>query len=172
MGLTREIGMEYGSTRVPAAVSASLRSSGREGESPRFDRDAWRADVLGRPGGTAAVSAQRSHPRSSVGDPRRAAATLSSPVVGPYTGWTAERHPQPVSLRFVGSGIRDLTIGERQAAQWVPVRDGKGSGSARGAEVIVSWTDARELEGRLVRGRGRRAKTVRFVAEHRFRRFA
>ncbi len=100
------------------------------------------------------------------------APTWTAPVVGPYTGWTTERNPRPVSFRFVGGGIRDLVVGQRQAAQWIPIRDGKGEAPARGGEASVRWTGSHAVEGRVARGRGRKAEIAHFVAEHRFRSLA
>jgi hypothetical protein len=97
-------------------------------------------------------------------------AGAAKPVAGTYRGLTGGRVPQPVEFRFLGSGIRDLTVGDRLVARWIPV-------GARGATAIVgqariklAWSGEREVSGWIQRGRGSKVERVSFSAAHRFAR--
>ena len=79
---------------------------------------------------------------------------------------------QQVSFRYLGGGIRDLTIGGDVVASWVPVTAGGAVADdpEAGTEVRAMWSDDRRLDGWVRWSRpGRPPGEVRFVARHRFR---
>jgi hypothetical protein len=116
--------------------------------------------------GAAAVSARKAISGS------RGASTVPAPAPGRYVGQVDGPMRQPVSMRYLGGGIRDLTIGGEVVAAWVPVVAGGAVADdpESGTEVRAMWSDDRRLDG-WVRWRrpGRAPGEVRFVARHRFR---
>jgi hypothetical protein len=133
--------------RRPAAVSASKA-----------------AVETARNRSAAATSARETLPRG----PLETGAGAARPVSGEYRGMTGGRFPEAVEFRFLGSGIRDLTVGGRLAARWVPVGSQGGSAIVGSTRVKLAWTGEREVSGWIQRGRGSRTERVRFTAAHRF----
>ena len=133
--------------RRPAAVSASKAAV---------------ATSRSRP--AAATSARESLPRAAPG------AGTARPVAGEYRGMTGGRFPEAVEFRFLGSGIRDLTVGGRLVARWIPVGPQGGSAIVGSTRVKLAWTGEREVSGWIQRGRGSRSERARFTAAHRFAR--
>jgi hypothetical protein len=78
---------------------------------------------------------------------------------------------QRVSFRYLGGGIRDLAIGDRLVASWVPVAAGGAVADIpeTGTEVRAMWSDDRRLDGWVRWRKGPRVEELRFVAQHRFR---
>lgn len=109
----------------------------------------------------AAISASSTLARRPV----RGTATAAS---GRYSGWTQERVPRAVSFRFLGRGIRDLRLGERLAAQWLPADGPELRQNVRGATIAVKWDGPRSVSGSVARRRSGRLETVRFTAAHDF----
>ena len=99
--------------------------------------------------------------------------TVPTPTPGPYAGQVDGPLRQAVSFRFLGGGIRDLTVGGELIARWVPVSAGGAVADDpdTGTEIRAMWSDDRRLDGWVRRppGRGRASGELRFVARHRFR---
>ena len=144
-------------SRTPAAVSASKAAQ-------EIERIGWQTGAR-EARGSVAVSAR------DVAPPTRVRA--EGPVAGHYVGQTDEALPRHVEFRFLGTGIRDLTIDGRLVVRWIPVAGPDARGSAGDADVLLSWIGSRQVNGKYVRrGRRRRAEVLRFTATHRFRTFA
>jgi len=91
------------------------------------------------------------------------------PVPGRYFGWSDGPGAQQITFRYLGGGIRDVTIGGNVVARWVPVTHGSGKVLAGSTRIRFRWRGGHRVEGMIQRGRGRRTQTRRFTAEHRFR---
>ena len=118
----------------------------------------------------AAVSASRTMAAPTRDRPAVSGVGTVAPVAGVYRGMTSGRFPQAVEFRFLGSGIRDLTVDGRLAARWIPVgRDG-GSAIVGSTRIKLVWSGDREVSGWLQRGRGSKVERIRFSATHRFAR--
>jgi len=113
----------------------------------------------------AAVSSRRAIPG------HHGRATLPTPAPGRYVGQVDGPLRQQVSFRYLGGGIRDLTIGEEVVARWIPVAAGGAVADdpENGTEVRAMWSGDRRLDGWVRRRHGRMTGEFRFVAQHRFR---
>lgn len=94
--------------------------------------------------------------------PRHAPSAAS----GRYHGWTNERVPRAVSFRFLGRGIRDLQVGDRLAARWLPVDGPEVRENVRGATVALKWDTPHSVTGSVARRRAGRLESVRFTVAH------
>jgi hypothetical protein len=128
--------------------------------------------LAGRPAAISASKAVAALPRDerATGRPPLGRQRNVTAVAGPYEGMTAGPVPEPVEFRFLGGGIRDLTVGGRLVARWVPVGAQGASAIAGSTRVKLAWSREREVTGWIQRGRGSRTATARFSATHRFAR--
>jgi hypothetical protein len=96
--------------------------------------------------------------------------TVPTPTPGRYVGQVDGPARQRVTFRYLGGGIRDLTIGDEVVARWIPVTAGGAVADdpQTGTEIRAMWSDDRRLDG-WIRRRGPGAGELRFVAQHRFR---
>jgi hypothetical protein len=159
-------------TRIrPAAVSgSSTRERERDLEhEAEVERIGWDTGPTRRRTGPAAVSASERRNRfESTATPRSGGA-----IAGRYFGETHEPIPRTVEFRFLGTGIRDLFVGGRMIAQWIPVAATDGRAMVNGTDIRLTWTGPRTVSGALVRRRrGGRSEVLHFTADQQFRRFA
>jgi hypothetical protein len=155
----------------PAAVSgSSTREREHELEhEAEVERIGWDTGPTRRRTGPAAVSATEGRNRfeSAAGARSRGA------VAGRYFGETHEPIPRGVQFRFLGTGIRDLFVGDRMIARWIPVAAADGRAMVNGTDIRLTWTGPRTVSGALVRRRrGGRSEVLHFTADQQFRRFA
>lgn len=99
---------------------------------------------------------------------RRRDRVAGAPVPGTYIGVTEGPAADEVTFRFLGTGVRDLAVGGRIVAQWVPIARGVGTAFAGSARIRLRWVGDIAVEGAIQRGRGRRTEESRFSARHRF----
>ena len=111
----------------------------------------------------AAVSASRAASEAPRSLPRTAA-----PNAGTYLGMTDERFPRTVHFRYLGRGIRDLTVDERLVARWIPVGSEGGSAIVGPWRIKLSWSGEGAVSGWIQRGRGAKTERIRFSATHQF----
>jgi hypothetical protein len=111
----------------------------------------------------AAVSASRAAAETPRSLPRAAA-----PNAGAYRGMTDERFPRTVHFRYLGRGIRDLTVDERLIARWIPVGPEGGTAIVGSSRIKLTWSGEGAVSGWIQRGRGAKTERIRFTAEHRF----
>jgi len=177
--------MREAPSRGPAAVSARRKivASGEpEPVKRRFRRDSAAAPPqtaavpsrsaaarFAPPGANAAVASSRT--RQAAPQRYGPATTVPLPSPGPYAGQTDEVSPRRISFRYLGGGVRDLLIGGKLIAEWIPVSAGGAAALVGDAAVRVMWDEARRAHGSITRRRAGREETLHFHVRQRFRHY-